>query len=147
MRVPPAGLERSRREVGPVRRVGEVLGFQTERLPATVSATAAAADPVVEKVPGVELEPGLSGRELEHATAFGLDDSRCRSGLAVAPAVAHHQAVVVAASLRYQGFDAGPHITGTAKIEGCARHRSDLAGGKTGLVDRQIGVRLDLETM
>ena len=70
MRVGLAGHEERRGELGVVRRIGKMLGFQAES--GIFGVFAAVAFDSVEKIPGVELDSGLGGEHVHDAAGGGF---------------------------------------------------------------------------
>src|SRR3982750_2061437 len=71
-----AGTQHGGGKVGPIRRVGEVLGLEADSVALAIGAALAADEPTVELVAGVELHSGLAGLDLEHASRGRIDQAR-----------------------------------------------------------------------
>src|SRR5215210_8165287 len=61
-----------------VRGVREMLRFEHQTRAVAVHVTGFSGDGAVEKIPGIELQPGLGGRYLERPTGLRLDHSDSR---------------------------------------------------------------------
>ena len=69
--------QNSRWEVRMIRRIGKMLGFQAERGVLREYMPVASGHGSIERVAGVQMDAGLCGQDIEHATADRIDQARC----------------------------------------------------------------------
>src|SRR3954466_2588821 len=70
------------REVGPVGRIGPGVRFKAHGVGLPIQAATLSGGRTVEKVSGIDLQPGLVGEQFEHAAGRGLGESRSETRLA-----------------------------------------------------------------
>ena len=77
-----------------------MLRFQTERGAMAVYAAALSGDRAIEEVPGIELDAGLRGADVERTAAARVDDAHCmRQTLPRVAAAIEHPVVIVASTV------------------------------------------------
>ena len=84
------------REVGPVGRIGPGVRFEAHGIGLPIEAAALSGGGAVEKVSGIDLQPGLVGEQLEHAAGRWLSEPRGKARLAAGRA--ETEIVIVAAA-------------------------------------------------
>src|SRR5205085_10684520 len=100
-----------------------------------------AADDAIEVVPGVELDTGFGGDQVEREGARGSGESR--TGQPNITVAAQNQVVVIATKFFKERSDPRANQTRRSEIEGSVRDRGDLAGRDLFLVHRRIAVGVE----
>ena len=121
-----------------IRRIREVLRLQAEAVAALVDVAFLSGDGAVEKISRVELDAGLRGRDLQHATARGFVDARGQTEAVAFPV--DHKVVIVAVAedqLLVAVVDARADLRRRGEVERRALDRAKFAGRNKILVDRE----------
>ena len=113
------------RKVGPVGRIGPGVRFEADGVGLPIEPAALSGGGAVEKVSGIDLQPGLVGEQFEHAAGRWLSQPRGEARLAARRAEA--EIVIVAAAhpqLRMVVADPRADLDACAEVERRAGHRA-----------------------
>jgi hypothetical protein len=140
--------QNSRWEVRMIRRIGKMLGFQAERGVLREYMPVASGHGSIERVAGVQMDAGLCGQDIEHATADRIDQARC--GAQFAGNSIDHPGVIIPAKpiadLFIVGTEAGANRHRRGEVHDGTAHGADFAGWNERRVDRkeETGKQLQL---
>src|ERR1019366_789156 len=143
-----AGLQFGGRESRLIRRIGIMLGFETEGRVLRIDLAALAGEGAVEEIAGVELNARLGGEHFHHAAGGGPFDAR-RESEARAFAIDHPIVVVAMAELELFVVLVGARADGggLGEIEGRAGDGLELAGGDQAGIDRSEEHTSELQSL
>jgi hypothetical protein len=148
MAVDIARSQDGRWEVRMIRRIGKMLGFQAERGILGEHMPVASGHGSIERVAGVQMDAGLCGQDIKHATADRIDQTRCRAQFA-GNSIDHPGVIVPAktvADLFIVAIEAGANRHRRGKVHDSTAHSTDFTGWNEGGVDRkeETGAQLQL---